>query len=94
MVTTSPGAIVERAVELARAGAGSAPAALEQLMSMVDGDRSVLEEARDQVAARLHHRSDDWEATGALTLLNRALAQAPRVDPLDWRERWARHRKP
>jgi hypothetical protein len=27
-------------------------------------------------------------------VLNRALSQIPRVDPMDWRVRWSHHRKP
>jgi hypothetical protein len=68
--------------------------ATAKLIDLADGDRQLVEAARDQIAAHLHSRGDDWDATAALTLLNRALSRMPRSDPLDWRERWARHRKP
>ena len=85
-------AIVRRAADLAkgedRAGA------VDKLIATVGADRPALEAARDQVAPRLHTHIDDFEATATLTLLNRVLARLPRTDPLDWRERWGRHRKP
>jgi hypothetical protein len=68
--------------------------ATDQLIALADSDRAGVEAARDLVAAHLHEHVDDWDATAALTLLNRALSRMPRHDPLDWRERWARHRKP
>jgi hypothetical protein len=68
--------------------------AVAALLSAAGNDRAALEEARRRYALRLHGRSDDWEATAALALLNRALATIGTEDPFDWRERWARHRKP
>jgi hypothetical protein len=85
-------AIVQQARELARDG--DQAGAVERLVAMVGSDRTALETARDQVAAHLHRHVDDWQATATLTVLNRALAQIPRTDPLDWRVRWSRHRKP
>ena len=82
------------ALEAAHLAHDRDPAAADKLIAIANGDREALEAARDQVAAHLHAQVDDWEATAALTLLNRALARIPRVDPLDWRERWSRHRKP
>jgi hypothetical protein len=84
-------AIVQRATELATAGDADA---VEKLIASVGADRHALEAARDQVAAHLHRQVDDFKATAALTLLNRTLSQIPIVDPLDWRTRWAKHRKP
>ena len=47
------------------------------------------------MAARVRAAVDDWDATAALTLLNRTLSLLPRHDPLDWRVRWTqRFRKP
>ena len=83
--------IIQHAAELAASGD---PAATERLIALVGADRRALEAARDQVAAHLHRQVDDFEATATLTLLNRAQAHIPIVDPLDWRTRWARHRKP
>jgi hypothetical protein len=85
-------AIVQHAGELARDG--DLADAVDQLIGVVGPDRGALETARDQVAAHLHRHVDDWQATAALRVLNRALAQLPRTDPLDWRVRWSHHRKP
>jgi hypothetical protein len=89
----TPQEIVEQATELAKDGLGpnEAAAAIETAAA---GDRRLVEAARDEVAARIRAAVDDYEATATLTLLNRTLSQMPRHDPLDWRERWARHRKP
>lgn len=77
------------------AASGISDHSVEALLAAAGGDRQALERARNQVASRLRAVSDDWEATAALTLLNRALASMPRPDPLDWRVRWSqRFRKP
>jgi hypothetical protein len=89
---TSTEAIVRLATELA--AEGGQLSAVDSLIASVGSDRQALETARDQVAGHLHRHGDDFEATAALTLLNRALARIPIVDPLDWRVRWSRHRKP
>jgi hypothetical protein len=92
MAAPTTEAIVRQAGELARNG--DLDGAANQLVATVGRDRQSVEAARDQVAAHLHRHVDDWQATATLTLLNRALANLPRNDPLDWRVRWARHRKP
>jgi hypothetical protein len=92
MPSSTVDAIVQEAANLASQRDG--PGAVQALIAAAGGDRAALEAARDEVAGRLHSRVDDWEATATLTLLNRALAKLPRVDPLDWRTRWAKHRKP
>jgi hypothetical protein len=85
-------AIIRHAGELAHEG--DINAAVDHLIGLVGPDREAMESARDRVAAHLHRRVDDWEATATLTVLNRALARIPRNDPLDWRVRWSKHRKP
>jgi hypothetical protein len=92
MPPSSPEAIVRQAADLTQDR--DQAAALEKLIAAVGADRHSLEMARDQVAAQLHRRVDDFQATATLTLLNRALSGIPIVDPLDWRVRWSRHRKP
>ncbi len=92
MPSTSPEAIAQEAADLSRDH--DQAAALERLIVVVGPDRRALEVARDQVAAQLHRRVDDFQATATLTLLNRALSDIPIVDPLDWRVRWSKHRKP
>lgn len=90
-VPASSDIIVQRAADLTR---DHDQMATDKLIALVGSDRYALEAARDQVAAHLHRRVDDFAATATLTLLNRALAGIPIVDPLDWRVRWAKHRKP
>ncbi len=51
------------------------------------GDREGLERLRAELVQRLYTRSDDHEATAALRLVNRALAQVGRPYPYDWRKR-------
>lgn len=83
--------LVSRARELAADHDRQAPQAI---VEAAGGDRATLEAARDRLAIHLHRHADDYGATAALTLLNRVLADLPRTDPLDWRVRWAHHRKP
>jgi len=90
--TTIVDAIVAQAAELAKDA--DRAAAVQQLIATAGADRGTIEAARDQVAAHLHQQVDDWDATATLTLLNRALSTLPRTDPMDWRVRWSRHRKP
>ncbi|HEX4864991.1 MAG TPA: hypothetical protein VFV02_13035 [Acidimicrobiales bacterium] len=87
-----PDALVERAATLATDGAG--PEASASLAGLAGNDRLLVEAARDRAAARVRVHVDDWEATAALQLLNRVLADLPRTDPLDWQVRWKQHRKP
>lgn len=89
---TEPEALIDRAAELAPDGSGSdASATLAELSGR---NRILLEGARDRAAERVRERVDDWNATAALRLLNRALADLPRKDPLDWQVRWKQRRKP
>lgn len=76
------------------AESGSSASDVDELVTLAGTDRAGVEAARDLVASRIHIRVDDWSATGALTVLNQALSRAARSDPMDWKERWARHRKP
>ena len=92
MPTTTTDDLAAKAAELA--GGADRQSAVGTLVAECGGDRAALEAARDLTARKVRARIDDWEATAALTLLNLALANLPRHDPLDWRERWARHRKP
>jgi hypothetical protein len=93
MTTATPEAIASQATELARSG--TSDSAAKTLAAAAGGDRRTIEAARDHVASHLHNKVDDWDATAALTLLNRTLADMPRHDPLDWRVRWTqRFRRP
>jgi hypothetical protein len=70
----------------------SDPEALAQRMGL---DREALQEARDFFASLVRAHSDDFRATEALRLVNRAMSKTPIVDPLDWKPRWhQRFRRP
>ena len=47
-----------------------------------------------EVVLSLHSHPDDWDATRALTLLNKALVEFGWKDPFDWKVRWSQRRKP
>ncbi|HET9689655.1 MAG TPA: hypothetical protein VFP61_00775 [Acidimicrobiales bacterium] len=68
--------------------------AAARLLELAGGDRRAIEAVRDRYARHLHGRADDFAATAALTICNRALAAERPADPLDWKRRWARGRKP
>jgi len=64
--------IVERAVRAATSpGAG----AIEELIDIAQGHRAPLEAAHTVLVERLYRRPDDFDATGALLLVIRALQQ-------------------
>jgi hypothetical protein len=66
-------------------GNESREAAVEQLAA--PGDREGLERAQSELVRRIHERSDDFQATAALNLVNRALAAVGWVDPYSWKHR-------
>jgi hypothetical protein len=59
-----------------------------RLVERAGTDRSALVAARDAFVTRLHHHSDDYAATAALRLLNRALSAYGWQDPYDWHSRF------
>lgn len=86
--------VIAAAHRQAAAGA-SADDSAGDLLVAAGGDRRRLEQARDEVASRMHTRSDDFELGATLQMLNRVLGALPIDDPLDWRKRWhQRFRKP
>jgi hypothetical protein len=87
--TTLIDAITTRAFELPPGEASES-----ELVVMAGDDRHALEAARDRVVYRLHGHADDYAATAALTLLNRALVRYGWSEPYDWKARYAKHRKP
>ena len=70
---------------LAESGAQTPEQAVEALASA--GDHPSLERARAELVSRIYHRSDDYEATKALNLVNKALAAIGWVDPYNWKNR-------
>jgi hypothetical protein len=62
--------------------------AAERLLAAADRDRERLELAASTLTQRLTRRSDDFEATLALRIVERALAAAPYPDgPWRWHQR-------
>ena len=82
-----PDPVAEEAVVLtATLGSGkSLDAAVDQLAA--SGDREALERAQADLVGRIHERSDDFQATAALNLINRALASVGWPDPYSWKHR-------
>lgn len=73
--------VVERAIALASGTAGSP---VEELTA---SGRPALEEARSVLVQRIYARSDDYDATGALGLVNKALAALGWEDAYNWKHR-------
>jgi hypothetical protein len=90
MTEATTDALCAQALALARSGRipDDSPADIDSLISLAGADRGALVAARDAFARRLRARSDDYEATGALQLLNRALSRYGWSDPYDWRGRF------
>ncbi len=82
-----PDPVAEEAVVLtATLGSSeSLDAAVDQLAA--SGDREALERAQADLVGRIHERSDDFQATAALNLINRALASVGWPDPYSWKHR-------
>jgi hypothetical protein len=67
--------------------------AAERLFVAAEGSRDRLSRARSVLSERLHLRSDDFEATLALRIVERALAQTPYPDgPWRWQRELSRRR--
>jgi len=69
----------------ASASGASADEAVRQLASAATSDE--LGKARAELAERIYQRSDDYEATGALNLVNQALAAVGWQAPYSWKHR-------
>ena len=84
----SLGPIADRALALAADG-GKGPDAPPDVVAELAaaGDREALEGARAELLSRIYERSDDYQATAALTLVNKALAAVGWPDPYNWKHR-------
>lgn len=84
---SAAGPVVERAIAAPSVEDGPAPsdALVEELVAA--GDRSSLEQLRADLLSRIRQRSDDYQATTTLTLVNRALAAVGWEDPVNWKYR-------
>jgi hypothetical protein len=69
------------------AGSGDRDAAVQELIRLAAGQRHPLEQARDELVCRLLLRSNDYEATARLTLVNAALAEIGWPDAFTWEAR-------
>jgi putative ribosome biogenesis GTPase RsgA len=54
---------------------------------VASGDRVSLRQAQSELVQRVHERSDDFAATAALSLVNKALAIVGWTDPFSWKHR-------
>jgi hypothetical protein len=85
---SAPDPIADQAVALASVtgtGSRTTDEAVGELASA--GDRNALEGARADLLGRIQQRSDDYAATSALTLVNKALAVVGWADPFSWKHR-------
>ena len=79
--------LVERALSLV--GHQDPGAAASELARHAEQRRDALEAARDQLVGRIQTRSDDFEASSALSIVNAALARIGAPDGLAWEpKRW------
>jgi hypothetical protein len=91
MATRDP--LAEEAVVLASTlspgrtqdGGDELDAAVQKLAEA--GDRTALERAQADLVQRIRERSDDFQATAALSLVNKALAAVGWTDPYSWKHR-------
>jgi hypothetical protein len=61
--------------------------AIQELIRLAAGQRAPPEQARDELVCRLLPRSNDYEATARLTLVNAALAEIGWPDAFTWEAR-------
>lgn len=80
--------LAEEVVDLASTlgSGGETPEAAVQKLAQ-SYDRQALEQAQKDLVQRIHERSDDFGATAALTLVNKALAALGWTDPYSWQHR-------
>jgi hypothetical protein len=71
--------ILERAT---RAATSPGAAVVDELIEIAQGYRAPLEAASTVLVGRLHRRPDDFDATGALQLVIRALQQIGHTLPV------------
>jgi hypothetical protein len=86
MATRDP--LAEEAIVLASTlspGGDELDAAVKKLAQA--GDRPALERAQTDLVRRIHERSDDFQSTAALSLVNKALAAVGWTDPFSWKHR-------
>jgi len=84
----APDPLADEALALAATlgpGGEGHEAAVQQLAG--SADRVALERAQAELVQRIHVRSDDFQATAALNLVNRALAAVGWEDPYSWKHR-------
>jgi hypothetical protein len=85
-VSSDPLAVAERAITLATDGDRNG--AVSELIRLA-GDVDSLERARDVLVRRLDAKSDDYQATAGLTLLNAAIATVGPKAGVTWKpKKW------
>jgi hypothetical protein len=84
----APDLMADHAVALAGAADAGSKTPDEVVRELAaGGDRDGLERARADLLSRIYQRSDDYGATSALTLVNKALAAVGWSDPSNWKHR-------
>ena len=91
-VMTSEDSVVERAIALASSAEGDvgepgSPKRGDPAEELARAGRTALEDARTRLVQRIYLRSDDYEATAALSLVNKALAALGWEDAYNWKHR-------
>jgi hypothetical protein len=79
--------IADRAVALATSNDGDQKEDTAELLELAGNEAGPLEEARRLLVRRIRTRSDDFQATAGLSLLNAALSQLGKRDDLAWTPR-------
>jgi hypothetical protein len=82
-----PKEVVDRAIALAGSASSLAATNGDPMEELVGAGRPTLEAARAALVQRIYLRSDDYEATAALRLVNQALAALGWEDPYNWKHR-------
>jgi hypothetical protein len=83
----SPTEIADRAVALSTGNDGDRDKARATLIEMAGDKSGPLEEARKLLVGRIRTRSDDFPATGGLSLLNATLSKLGWTDSVEWQPR-------
>lgn len=79
--------IADKAVALAADRDADKKQSRATLIKLADDLAAPLEEARELLVGRIRTRSNDFAATGGLSLLNASLSEVGKVDELAWKPR-------
>jgi hypothetical protein len=83
----TPRDIADRAVALSTGSDKDRNGGPTALIKLAGNTAEPLEQARELLVRRIRQRSDDYDATRGLSLLNSALSNLGKVDDLAWKPR-------